>query len=383
MSLHREQVNRNKLLLESMVAVNDQGDTYSLKELAALSVSNPAIRRAELMTRIKGTEMLAEHSGHIGGFYTITTPSKMHACNTSGIQNPKYDGTTPREANDYLAKVWSLIRSSLDKKNIKMYGFRVVEPHHDGTPHWHILLFNHQKDTQAIKDTFKHYALLEDGDEPGAEKHRLKVEDIDTEKGGATQYIAKYISKNIDGEGLEEDLYGNEAKEAARAITAWASIWGIRQFQAFGLPSVTVWRELRRMECEDEGILESARKAADDGDWAAYVMAMGGANLPSKDRPIKAALWLEENESVLNVDTGEITPVYNTKYGNKPKGKIFGLVYQGKYILTRFYQWTVERLEPDKSVSHIKRLIPDKCVSPAELEHHTSLEFGATLDLCQ
>ena len=163
-NLHKEQVNRNKVLLESMVAVNDQGDTYSLKELAALSVSNPEIRRAELMTRIKGFEMVAEQYGHIGGFYTITTPSKMHACNTAGIHNPKYDGTTPREANDYLAKVWSLIRSSLARNDIKIYGFRVVEPHHDGTPHWHMLLFYREQDTAIIKETFKHYALLEDGE---------------------------------------------------------------------------------------------------------------------------------------------------------------------------------------------------------------------------
>ena len=382
-SLHREQVNRNKRLLESMVAVNDQGDTYSLKELAALSVSNPEIRRAELMTRIKGFEMVAEQYGHKGGFYTITTPSKMHACNTAGIQNPKYDGTTPREANDYLAKVWSLIRSSLARNNIKIYGFRVVEPHHDGTPHWHMLLFYREEDTTTIKETFKRYALLEDGEEPGAEKHRLKVEDIDSEKGGATNYIAKYISKNIDGEGLEEDLYGNEAKEAARAITAWASIWGIRQFQQIGGPSVTVWRELRRMECEDEGILESARKAADSGDWAAFVMAMGGPTLPSKDRPIKTALWIEENEAVLNVDTGELVQAYNTKYGNKPKGKVFGLVYQGKHILTRFYQWTVERLEPDKESAQTKRLISNRYDSTAQPEGNTCLGFGATLDLCQ
>ncbi|MBY6221538.1 replication endonuclease [Marinobacter nauticus] len=63
----------------------------------------------------------------------------------------------------------------------------------------------------------------------------------------ATGYVAKYISESIDGYEVGEDSYGNDAVESAARIRAWASIWGIRQFQFMGSPNVTVYRELRRL----------------------------------------------------------------------------------------------------------------------------------------
>lgn len=52
----------------------------------------------------------------------------------------------------------------------------------------------------------REYALLEDSNEPGAQQYRFKVELIHPNKGSAVGYIAKYISKNIDGFGLDSNL---------------------------------------------------------------------------------------------------------------------------------------------------------------------------------
>ncbi|MBE0470990.1 MAG: replication endonuclease [Methyloprofundus sp.] len=269
-----EQKARNARILENIKAVNEVGDEYSLAELAALNVSNPSIRRAELMTRIAGFQVMADQQGHVGEFYTWTAPSKYHAVlSRSGARNPKFKGYTPRETQAYLSKQWAKARAELKRAGIKPYGFRVVEPHHDATPHWHMLFFMPFGQVLKCREILRRYALEVDGDEEGAQKQRFKAVAIDKSKGTAAGYIAKYIAKAIDGFKLDADLYGNTANDAARNIEAWASTWNIRQFQQIGGASVTVWRELRRLKAEDTGtneFLERARAAADRGDWAEY-----------------------------------------------------------------------------------------------------------------
>lgn len=285
----RDQKQRASDLLAELVAINEDGQEFTLEQLAASSVSNPRNRRNELMTRIAGLEAVAKTRGDMALFLTVTCPSRMHArYSKSGQEAANYDGTTPREANQYLnKKVWSCIRSKFKRDGIEVYGFRVVEPMNDGTPHAHFLLFVSPENSEMVQTIFRTYALQEEGDEPGAKEHRFTVEVIDPKKGTATGYIAKYISKNIDGFGVDKDLYGHNAATSAERVSAWAAIWGIRQFQQFGGPSVTVWRELRRMGPQDNPEFEKIRIAADAGQWNEFTLLMGGPTASRKDQPVK------------------------------------------------------------------------------------------------
>jgi len=351
---------RNEELLSSHFIINNAGQRYSLQEISDLSVSNPKIRKDELICRARGFENMAKDLGHEALFITITCPSKYHrAFAKSGAKNPKWQGLMPDEANDYLNKQWQKARAEFKRQNIEPYGFRVVEPQHDGTPHWHMLFFIEDDKIKALQAIIRHYALEIDGDEKGAAENRCDFKKINPEEGSATGYILKYIVKNIDGEGLDKDLFGNDAILVAQRIDAWASCWCIRQFQQIGGASVSIWRELRRVKTalfgEDEeskvknanpSLIEQARQAADNSDWQAYTVAMGGIHIKQKDRPIK--LYYDIN---INEQTGECLQSY---YDGELIMKIKGLVCAGKTFITRLFTWQVEKLSNNHSNLAIK-----------------------------
>jgi hypothetical protein len=249
-----QQCARNVASLEGTIARNEAGQEFTLAELAATSTANKPIRRAELMTRIAGFERVAVAAMHEGLFMTLTCPSRFHRYRTvnkgkATIPNPNYDpNDTPATAQRYLTKVWACIRAELKRKGFGVYGFRIAEPQHDGTPHWHLLLFCEPQHAMAIEGLIHKHALKDSPDEAGARAHRCDFKRIDWSKGSAAGYIAKYVAKNIDGVHVGEDLEGRPALETAKRVEAWATRWSIRQFQQIGGPPVGVWRELRRVK---------------------------------------------------------------------------------------------------------------------------------------
>lgn len=264
-------------LLASLVAINQTtGEMLPLDELAKGSLANPANRRSALMARIKGIEGHAKTKGHEALFLTLTCPSRFHARHSTGQSNQRHDGTAPRQAQAHLNGVWRLALRKLEHSGVPLCGLRVVEPHHDGCPHWHVLVFTPPEHSAQVIDTFSAYALSESPNEPGAAEHRFVVERIDPTKGSAVGYVAKYVSKSIDGEGVGIDHETGEAgASSASRIVAWARLWGIRQFQFFGVPPITPTRELFRLgDVGDHspGLL-AAHAATKANDYGAWLMA--------------------------------------------------------------------------------------------------------------
>ena len=337
-----QQQHRNEQILASLEAENDLGEVFNLLELAKRGVSNMVNRRNELMTRISGFEDYAKSHGDIAIFFTLTAPSKYHSYHSKPCKpNPKYKGFSPSDTQQYFNTVFKRARAKLHRLGIQPYGFRVVEPHHDGTPHWHILFFMKPSEAPQVINVLKHYSLQEDGVEAGAQKHRFKVEHIDPTKGSAVGYIAKYIAKNIDGSHVGEDLYGRDAIDSAVRIKAWASNWNIRQFQQIGGPSVSAWREARRFATQElaESIIETIGDerlkalidAADTGNWERFVELSGGPSAPRKHQPLRAFHVQKDKPN---------------KYGEIAK-KIFGLIYgSAQKILTRPRTWTTRPKAP-------------------------------------
>ncbi|MGL4193210.1 MAG: replication endonuclease [Vibrio sp.] len=358
---HKEQQKRNWEFIQQCQLIDEEtGEEADMQSMVLKSVSNPAIRRHELMVRCRGCEDIGNELGLQGLFLTLTTPSKYHNTYKKGGFIEHWSGASPREAQAYLNNVWQRIRAKLGREEIRWFGVRVAEPHHDGTPHWHLLIWVKPEEVSAVRDIFISYATAEDRGElhPELEKEKQKPFRkgayigpmdyrprcdfglIDPAKGTATGYIAKYISKNIDGYAMDGDISdetGKPVKEMAKNVSAWKSRWAIRQYQFFGGAPVTTYRELRRFASQnkkafmeylfmqeradlldmyhmlnrelvgpavpnhllsnekliaaignsyqpriksDDASVVNAMKAADEGNWHGYIMGQGGPFVP-------------------------------------------------------------------------------------------------------
>lgn len=326
----RKQQEANEAFLKGWEAENQHGQKFTLEDLSSRGVSNPFIRRGELMTRVRGTEELAVELGHVGYFLTMTCPSKYHVMRKSGSRVSAFDNAgcpDPRAAQAYLVKTWAKIRSKAKKDGIHFYGIRVVEPHHDATPHWHMMVFGESKQLAQFVEIFKAYAMEEDGDEKGADEARFDVEFMNPAEGTAAGYIAKYICKSIDGSHIEKDLEtGKSAVDMAENITGWARRHGIRQFQFFGGVSVTVWRELRRLKKDVSEKIKPIYEAADAGRWKDFTQLMGGF-CSGKNQKLKP-FYSESEEN----QYGELVASI--------KGVSLGI----ETFVTRFFDWTIQRV---------------------------------------
>ena len=307
-ALMRQERNREWLERCDLIDV-DTGEVMPMMQAVDAGISNPNNRRNEMMLRISDGEKFFSAQGKVALFITLTTPSKFHQFtrkagyiktdsmgvkHTIGgqiVQNPKYQEViewrrglgksatvenrvnTPRLAHEWLSVSWSRLRAALKHKAIQCDFMRVTEPHHDGAAHWHCIAFVAESNVSAFTKLLWSKWLREDADETGAKKYRVDIVRIDPKKGRAAAYIAKYISKNIDGASVTEDFEsGLDAAESSIRVHAWRTTHIIRAFQfSRGFGQVGIWRELRRIKDGQDGIVELARVAADHSDYLAFL----------------------------------------------------------------------------------------------------------------
>lgn len=324
--------------------------------LAQSSLSNPTVRRTELMVRVKGMDMFAQFNGHVGYFLTATAASANHA------NSSRYNGSTPREVHqEILCHRWAMFRAEMARLEIPFYGLRVAEPHKDGCPHWHMLCWFESEDAAeiAISVFYDHYLHFEGPPEPGAIKNRCAVEFMDPAKGGAIAYVSKYISKNVDGKHVDDQHTDGKSgkvtsgEEGARRVQAWASAWGIRQFQFFGGPEIGRWRELRRIR-KVKDVPESLLwywYAADTGCFFSYMCAWHAEQY----RPeMLKRTFLQDLREIDNLygppAPGEVDMITHealvvlptmNKY-MEPKEIILGIKAGPDEVLTRLSSWRID-----------------------------------------
>jgi len=355
---------------ESLVLTNENGDQLDLIKAIDASIANPENARAELMKRIRGLEEYAEEIGYQAVFITVSAPSKYHA------NSKKWNGATPTETNAYMVKTWSQARAKLNRAGASYFGFRVAEPHKDATPHWHMLFFVPadeikflcrviryyfcRADIAELMDRFKRRKQLrkqwrfarkmwgfhKKAGRKVAEPRktylpfqpRFDVEVIDPAKGSAAAYIAKYVSKNINGfevADLIDSETGKTLGDGVMNVKTWASTWNIRQFQFQGCDPITAYREIRRVReaftGEHQQELEQLRQAAESNDFVNFIRAM---------KQIDTAIEYE-------------TIPYGNEYGEAVR-KLKGVTAGNQTAITRLHQWQMQRRDALKDGAAIK-----------------------------
>ncbi|HFO4141233.1 TPA: replication endonuclease, partial [Escherichia coli] len=318
LSEFRAQREKTRDFLKSFMLENEDGFTIDLETVYYAGVSNPVHRKAEMMATMKGLELLAEARGDKAVFLTVTCPSKYHATTENGHPNPKWNGATMRDSSDYLVNTFfAAVRKKLNRDGLRWYGIRTVEPHHDGTVHWHMMVFAHPEEIDTIVSHTRDIAIQEDRHELGNDiTPRFKVEYVDGSKGTPTSYIATYIGKNLDSRAVDgidpktgkprvDHETGKSMAESVERAIGWARLHRVRQFQFFGIPSRQVWRELRRLASQmarnpegpqrlKDDAMDAVLAAADAGCFATYIEKQGGVLVPRKDYLIRTAYDLAD-----------------------------------------------------------------------------------------
>lgn len=378
----------------------ESGEVLPLAVVAAGSISNPEVSRTELMVRIRGLEEYALVEGHAGRFVTLTAPGVFHR--NAGA---RWAGLNPRQVQDYLCMCWERARAKLHREKISIYGVRITEPHTDGCPHWHVLLWGYSAREVRQAMTIIRAEFLRVGQhERGAQRNRIKSLEMNPYKGGAAGYVAKYVAKNIDGAKLGEmtDRDGNTiaaGEDGAERVKAWASCWGIRQFQFFGpeLPSVGLWRELRRVR--DPALLPAGLALlwgfADGGEWYWFVREWRGMT----DRPRvwrrrfgdELAELVQQRGSVDAVTDEDMLSMRTMNRYQEPREIALGIEWGAERIKTRQdAEWEIRvtprdpsPLEPeDKLNQHmVSRYGLGDDMRFSEIDWSDAVEYGAAVGM--
>lgn len=238
--------------------------------------------QARLLNRVNGVQDYADLLGLRAYFVTLTVPPRMHPNPTAGKSS--WDGTTPKEAQTWIAERWAKVQRKIQKAGVEWTYLRSVEPHKDGCPHWHIVIWTRPENMDTIwpkkedekiilgriEEEFRRFwPVIQGIGKLPNEKNttNTRAMKIETATKSAPAYIWKYILKNTGGNPGEES--------SAARVDAWRSMWRIYAFRFGGtlIPTGAIGQfdELRqalnRPQDDTTGKLWDAAQAGDFGQF--------------------------------------------------------------------------------------------------------------------
>lgn len=194
---------QKKFLSDFIIDIFDKD--FSLLDSCLSPNITPHKYFAEVNNRVNSLAAYAKDHALYPVFLTITCPPRFHK------NSRDYDGSTVKDSVSYLSASWaSFLRLKVFKhikKDNPMPYIRVLEPHKDGTPHSHVLLWIPKSYILSVKKVFqRHFSRY--GASRNAHSSAFKYV-WHSKQGGAVAYILKYINKTF--KSATNDVMGLEA----------------------------------------------------------------------------------------------------------------------------------------------------------------------------
>jgi hypothetical protein len=267
--------------LAGKVAENPGGFQISLGDIAESARKS---RRSTWYALVLGMAETAARRGLVPVFVTATLPPEWHPNPRLGVRryNPRL---SPKAASDELAQRWRRTRALCRKHEIVLLGIRVVEPHTDGSPHLHLLLWT---DANRVGDLERHFRRHFPASGGSAETAlKLKVWDPNGTAKPQT-YIMKYILQTLgaspistvsESEHAEGDV--DDAGAEHDRLGSWAAHIGLRRLSLVGLTPGTVgrWTAAHRLLKSEEAPtcprVRALVHAMRRGRWGAALAILG------------------------------------------------------------------------------------------------------------
>jgi hypothetical protein len=275
--------------LQATTVVNTQtGETTSLLELAEAAKVG---RVAEIYTMCKGLDTRAKNLGWTWCMTTLKLPGEYHPNPENGARN--YAGFTFEQMHQRLNRTWHLIRTQARNRGIDIMGLRVSEPHRDGTPHAHIVVYMDPAHRADWEELVEQYA-------PG---HQSDFSWCRSSSEGpvanSASYLLKYVVKAVATDNKHLDKLTPEQREELRdhitpRVIMKRRAHGWRAYQFFGIKSsMTSWRLMR--SAADLPLANptarALRSAALQGDAATWLEILNSEHAPAL-RPV----WQETGD---------------------------------------------------------------------------------------
>jgi hypothetical protein len=245
-------------------------------------------RVSELYCLSLGIDKMARSKDMRYMMITLTCPPHMHPRPTT---QSSWDQTRAKQAYQFLNKSNEAVKRRLANQGISFsegdaFGIIVSEPHSDGTPHLHILMY-HQPDHEAL--IIDEYRKQFHWHERAVD---FSIEDTQREDAArGSSYLFKYLSDSFyePGDAVNDEDTGKRSK--AQRIAAWRSQINARAFRTFGLRRcITLWRQCRKLKSVKDQcgpILQAAVSAACGNDFQKFYHLAANVQMIKQDRPTR------------------------------------------------------------------------------------------------